>query len=400
MLLIQGGAFYSTKYLRSMRMWLQNIPELPRVSVLIPAYNEEIVIEKTIQSMTKLNYPKDKIEIIIINDHSSDQTGDIADCYAAKYDYIKVVHNRPPFSGKGKSGALNMGLKEATGEVIVVYDADNQPEPNAVQNLAITLMKDKSIAAVVGKFRVINAQKNLLTRFINIETITFQWLAQAGRWFWFRLTTIPGTNFAIRKSVLDELGGWDERALSEDTELSIRVYNAGYEIRFNPAAITWEQEPETWKVWWKQRTRWARGNIYVIGKYLLSFKQLKNKRVFIDLIYYLLTYALFFIGILISHSIFLVNFIIDLEISIGPVSYVLLIVGFLLFVTEVFLALSMEKGQATWRNLLLVVLMYIIYSQMWLILIINALRLECKRVILRQEVIWYKTQRYKEESIH
>ncbi|TCP95142.1 glycosyl transferase family 2 [Serpentinicella alkaliphila] len=88
---------------------------------------------------------------------------------------------------------------------------------------------------------------------------------QAGRWFCFKLTTIPGTNFAIRKSILDELGGWDEGALSEDTELTIRVYNLVYKIMFYPAAVTWEQEPETWRVWWKQRTGWVQGNLYVIG---------------------------------------------------------------------------------------------------------------------------------------
>lgn len=109
---------------------------------------------------------------------------------------------------------------------------------------------------------------------------------------------------------------------------------------------------------------------------------------------------LFFVGIIVSHTIFIVNLFVDLEISIGIVSYVLLIVGFLLFVTEVLLALSIEKGQLTGKNILTVILMYIIYTQLWLFLIINALRLECKRIILRQEVTWYKTKRYKEESIH
>lgn len=398
-ILIKGGYFFSLQYERPMQMWLQNVSQLPTVSILIPAYNEEVVIEKTILSMLKLNYPRDKLEVIVINDHSSDRTGEIVNTYAKKYSFIKAIHNKPPYSGKGKSGALNIGLKEAKGEFIVVYDADNTPEPDAVRNLAVALQKDKKAAAVVGKFRVTNAEKNLLTRFINIETITFQWLAQAGRWFWFKITTIPGTNFAIRKSVLDELGGWDERALSEDTELSIRVYNAGYYIRFNPSAVTWEQEPETWKVWWKQRTRWARGNMYVIGKYLLKFHKMKNKKVFIDLVYFLFTYFLFFVGILISHSIFVINLFVDLEISIGLVSYVLLVIGFLLFMTEVLLALCIEVKQLTSKSVLTVFLMYIMYSQLWLLLILYSAGLELKRVMFRQEVKWYKTQRYKENSV-
>lgn len=239
-----------------------SLGSFPKVSILIPAHNEEVVIEDTIKSMIQLNYPKDKLEVIVINDNSSDLTGAIIDSYSKRYPFIKAVHTKPPNAGKGKSGALNQGLKHSTGEIIAVYDADNTPEPNAILYLVLGLCNDKNAGAIVGKFRVVNANQNILTRLINIETLTFQWLAQAGRWFWFKMTTIPGTNFAIRRTILEELGGWDEKALSEDTELSIRVYNLGYYIRFFPSAITWEQEPENLKVWWKQRTRWARGNLY------------------------------------------------------------------------------------------------------------------------------------------
>src|SRR5690606_22214740 len=135
-------------------------------------------------------------------------------------------------------------------------------------HLVEAALDDPKAGAVVGKFRVVNARKNLLTRFINIETISFQWMAQAGRWYWFGISTIPGTNFLIRKSLIEQLGGWDNMALTEDTELSIRLYDNGYRIRFHPLAVTWEQEPETWYVWLKQRTRWARGNQYVIMKNL------------------------------------------------------------------------------------------------------------------------------------
>ena len=375
---------------------LNSEPEdFPKVSILIPAHNEEVVIEDTIKSMIQLNYPKDKLEVIVINDNSSDSTGSIIDRYAEQYPFIKAVHTKPPNAGKGKSGALNQGLKHSSGEIIAVYDADNTPEPDAIRYLALGLNQDKKAGAIVGKFRVVNANKNLLTRLINIETLTFQWLAQAGRWFWFKMTTIPGTNFAIRRSILEKLGGWDEKALSEDTELSIRVYNLGYYIRFFPAAITWEQEPENLRVWWRQRTRWARGNIYVILKFLFKLHKLKNKKVIIDIFYFVFTYFLFFGGVLLSHMIFVVNSLVDLELSIGYASIALLIIGFLLFVTEVCLALSMERNQLTIKNFLIVLLMYFTYSQMWIFLVVNASFLELKRVVLRQEVKWYKTQRFK-----
>ncbi len=391
--LMLGGYLEFLKHDKVVKKFSENVGELPKVSILIPAHNEELVIEHTLQAMVNLEYPKDKLEIIPINDNSTDQTGAIVDAYAERYPFIKPFHTDPSNGGRGKSGALNQGLNYSTGEVIVVYDADNVPEPEAVYNLVLGLNNDKEAAAVVGKFRVSNATKNLLTRFINTETLTFQWLAQAGRWHWFKVTTIPGTNFAIRRSVIEELGGWDEKAISEDTELSFRIYNAGYRIRFFPEAVTWEQEPETLKVWWKQRMRWAQGNMYVIFKYLSQLKQL-NSKVRFDLFYFLFTYLFFFGGILISHIIFVLNLLVDLELMIGNVSVLLLVTGFLLFLVEVWLALSFEKGQLSFKNALVVILMYFIYSQMWVGLVLVAIYRESKRVLLNQEVKWEKTKRF------
>lgn len=392
--LMIGGYFHFLRYQKFGEDLPENVNEFPTVSILIPAHNEEVVIRKTIASMIRLNYPKEKLEVIVINDHSSDRTGEVAEEYAAQYDFIKVVHTAPPHAGKGKSTALNQGLKSSTGDVIIVYDADNTPEPNAVRFLALGLQKDAKAGAIVGKFRVINAKKNVLTRLINIETLTFQWLAQAGRWFWFKMTTIPGTNFAIRRTILEELGGWDEQALSEDTELSIRVYNLGYYIRFFPSAITWEQEPETLHVWWRQRTRWAKGNLYVIFKYLFQLHKLDNKKVFIDIFYFLFTYVLFFGGILLSHSLFIVNLFYDLELTIGLVSILLLVIGYLLFVTEACLALSMEERQCTRKNFFTVLCMYFTYAQLWVFLVVYSAVMEVKRLVFKQEVKWYKTKRF------
>ncbi|MEK5067035.1 glycosyltransferase family 2 protein [Sporosarcina sp. FSL K6-1508] len=396
--LMVGGYFHSLKYKQFEKGLLKEVEDLPTVSILIPAHNEEVVIENTLKSMIRLNYPKDKLEVIVINDNSSDRTGVIVEEYARQFSFIQVVNTKPPNAGKGKSGALNQGLKRSTGEIIAVYDADNMPEPDAIYYLALGLQKDEKAGAIVGKFRVVNANKNVLTRLINIETLTFQWLAQAGRWFWFKMTTIPGTNFAIRRSILEKLNGWDEKALSEDTELSMRVYDLGYYIRFFPSAITWEQEPENLRVWWRQRTRWARGNLYVIFKYLFKLHKLKNKKVFIDLFYFLFTYLLFFGGVLLSHAIFVVNLFYDLELKIGVVSYVLLIVGFLLFVTEVCLALSLEKKQLTMKNFLTVLFMYFTYSQLWIFLVVYSSILEIKRLVFKQEVKWYKTKRFQQAS--
>ncbi|WP_435889703.1 glycosyltransferase family 2 protein [Bacillus safensis] len=398
MFLMQGGFQHYLTYEKVLPEWTKQGKELPTVSILIPAHNEEVVIRQTLKAMVQLSYPKHLLEIIVINDNSSDGTGDIVQSFSEQYDHVHMIETKPPFAGKGKSTALNEGLKASTGEVICVYDADNMPEQKAVYHLVLGLLNDPKAGAVVGKFRVINAAKNLLTKFINIETICFQWMAQGGRWKWFGIATIPGTNFAIRRHILEELGGWDVHALAEDTELTIRVYNLGYVIRFFPAAITWEQEPETWKVWWRQRTRWARGNQYVVLKFLKQFMKLKRKRMIFDLFYFFFTYFLFFFGVLLSNGIFIVNLFVDLHLSVGAVALILWGLAFFLFLTEVMITLSIEKTELTKQNILIVALMYFTYSQVWIALVVYSLCVEAKSRLFKQEVKWYKTERYDQQK--
>src|SRR5699024_4679518 len=168
----------------------------------------------------------------------------------------------------------------------------------------------------------------------------------------------------------------------------------GYHIRFFPVAITWEQEPETWRVWWHQRTRWARGNQYVIIKFLLRFFSLKRKFIAFDLFYFFFTYFLFFFGVIMSNVIFITNLFVDLQLKIGVVSLVLWILAYFLYVTEVFITLSIEQTEMTVVNFFIVLFMYFTYSQLWILLVIYALFLEIKRVIRREEAKWYKTERF------
>lgn len=397
MFLMQGGYLHYKNFEKPIKDWQQNMKDLPTVSVFIPAHNEEVVIGQTLAAMSRLYYPKDKLEVIVICDNCSDDTLKITQSYAAKFPFIRAVETEGDNKGKGKSSALNTALAQSSSEYIVVYDADNTPEKEAVLYLVMGLINDAKAAAVVGKFRVINASQTWLTRFINIETICFQWMAQGGRWKWFKVATIPGTNFIIRRHILEALGGWDVKALAEDTELTIRVYNMGYHIRFFPKAITWEQEPETLRVWWKQRTRWARGNQYVVVKFLKQFTQLKRKSIIFDLFYFFFTYFLFFFGVIMSNILFIINLFYDIGLTIGNVSIILWVLAFLLFLGEVMVTLSIEKDQMNQKNFFYVIFMYFTYSQMWILLVLRSLYLETKRVFTGEEVRWYKTERFKQK---
>ncbi|MGB3365860.1 MAG: glycosyltransferase family 2 protein, partial [Acidaminobacteraceae bacterium] len=257
-LLFFGYTFSEDMQKRKLKK-IKELSHYPMISIMIPSHNEEVVIYKTLLAMIKMNYPNDRYEIIVINDNSKDKTGEIIERVksenpASLINHVEVIGDR---GGKGKSNALNIGFQEANGEFLVIYDADNTPNAMALKYLLDEIMSNDNYGAVIGKFRTRNKNKNLLTKFINIETLSFQWMAQAGRWKLFKLCTIPGTNFIIRRSIIEKIGGWDTEAVAEDTEISFRIYEMGYKIAFMPLAETFEQEPETIKVWMKQRSRWV-----------------------------------------------------------------------------------------------------------------------------------------------
>ncbi|GEO64419.1 N-acetylglucosaminyltransferase [Companilactobacillus nantensis] len=299
-----------TWYLRSVPKPDPQLPDDPPfVSILVPAHNEGIVIVKTVLSLLSFDYPHDRYEVIVINDNSSDNSAELLKSLQAEFgsERLKVINTDKVTGGKGKSNALNIGLKQAKGSIISIYDADNTPEHGALRILVAQLLEDDRLAAVIGKFRTRNKNATLLTRFINIETLSFQWMAQAGRQQLFHLCTIPGTNYVIRRSVIEKVGGWDDKALAEDTEISFRIYQMGYRIRFQPRAVTWEQEPQTLDVWFHQRTRWVEGNIYVIVKNAKLLFQKKGRPIRFDLLYFLTIYFLLMTSLLLSDSVFVLS---------------------------------------------------------------------------------------------
>lgn len=368
----------------------------PMVSIMVPAHNEGKVIVKTVLSLLAFDYPKDRYEIIVINDNSSDNSAELlAQIQKTHPDRnLKIINTDNIIGGKGKSNALNIGFQSCHGDYIVIYDADNTPEKKALLYLVSEIENDPSLGAVIGKFRTRNRNVNLLTRFINIETLSFQWMAQAGRWQLFKLCTIPGTNFIIRRSVLEEIGGWDVKALSEDTEISFSIYRMGYYIKFLPMAVTWEQEPQTLKVWFKQRTRWVKGNIYVLVKnFPLLFKP-NVKRIRFDILYFLSIYFLLLTSLLISDSILILNMIGLVTSSIGGFSNIIWFMAVILFMLGTYISLTTEKGEMNISNLFIILIMYVTYTKLWMIVALYGFMMYIQDVVLKRETKWYKTERF------
>ncbi len=373
------------------RLFSESFP-FPFVSILIPAHNEEIVIERTVQAMLALNYPKERLEIIVVNDGSKDRTGEVVAEIAARHREVKLVNVPEGEGGKGKSRTLNVGLEHAMGDVIAVYDADNRPEPDSLRYLVANLVEDPKLGAVLGKVRTINRDRNSLTRFINLEFISFQWLMQGGRYKLFNLATLPGTNYVIWRKVLDKAGRFDEEAIAEDAELSIRLYEMGYRIKFIPYSVTWEQEPEDVKTFVRQRTRWVQGMTYIVRKFLKVAFQMKNRRIMFDLFYMFSLYYVFFFALILSDVIAVLGLLGFIKLGlVGPFTFIWFL-AMMLFFMQSLIAMSLEEEES-FLNILLSLIMYVTYCQVWIVIVFRAFWIDVVR--RRRGTVWEKTIRYK-----
>ena len=364
--------------------------DFPSCTILIPAHNEAMVIGATVESMLKLEYPKEKLTILVINDGSKDETASIVQEFVKRDPRVVLFTVPPGEGGKGKSRALNLALKQVNSDVIAIYDADNTPHPKALCYLVAQLMTHKELGGVIGKFRTVNKNATLLTRFINIETLSFQSILQAGRWQMHNIATLPGTNYVVWTHLIRSLDGWDEDALTEDSELSIRIYEKGYKIKYIPYALTYEQEPQEWKVWLKQRMRWVRGNNYVIAKFFKEIPKFKSKRLAFDILYTLLLYYVFFAAILISDALFIVSGLSLVSIALpGPYTLVW-VFAFFLFVLEILLAISYDSEDSL-KSVGLILIMYFTYCQFWIFVVLEALYVERFQ---KEKRFWDKTVRF------
>jgi len=237
---------------------------LPTFSIVVPVKNEEKVIGRLLDALSKLNYPADKMEIIIVEDGSADRTLDICIRHT-KEDHINVKILRKPFSN-GKPSALNYGVKCAKGEIVGIFDADSVPTHDVLLNVC-KYFEDLKVAAVQGRTLSINSEENMLTKFISFEDTVWCEAYLRGKDALNLFVHLKGSCQFIRRDVLEKLNGFDERALSEDIEFSARLTEKGYKISYASDVRSWQESPADLKQLFKQRTRWFRGHMEVALRY-------------------------------------------------------------------------------------------------------------------------------------
>jgi len=229
----------------------------PPVSIVVPAFDEAVGIERAVRSLAGSDYPE--LEVIVVDDGSSDETASLVE--ALGLPQVQVLRQE----NAGKPAALNHGISAASHDVIVMVDADTVFEPETLGRLVRELV-DPHVGAVSGNTKVGN-RKGLLGRWQHIEYVMGFNLDRRLYDVLQCMPTVPGAIGAFRRQALDEVGGVSGETLAEDTDLTIAIGRAGWRVVFVEDARAWTEAPATLGQLWRQRYRWSYGTLQAVWKH-------------------------------------------------------------------------------------------------------------------------------------
>lgn len=262
--------FFSFKQKRKSEQLVFDSSDMPFVTVLIAAYNEEEVIGKTMQSIMNSNYSN--FEMIIVDDGSTDETARVVQSAMDRHPEIQLIQK----PNGGKASALNLGIEQASSEIIVTLDADTVIAEDTIA-LIIRQFRDPIVGAVSGNVKIGNC-KNILTWWQHIEYVTGYNLEKRALDELDSITVVPGAIGAWRKSALDAVGLFEEDTLAEDTDVTMKLLRKGYKIRSEVDAIAYTEAPEDLRSFIKQRYRWTFGILQCLWKHQRALFNIRNKK--------------------------------------------------------------------------------------------------------------------------
>jgi cellulose synthase/poly-beta-1,6-N-acetylglucosamine synthase-like glycosyltransferase len=249
--------------------------ELPFYTVLLPAYNEASVINKLVENLAQMDYPVDRLEVLLLVEEDDEETLTALRASEPPPQFKLVLI--PPAEPRTKPKALNFGLTLARGEIVAVYDVEDKPDILQLRRAAVTLSRNgPEVACVQAQLSYRNATQNIITKWFTVEY---------AMWFSFFLpglvtlnAPIPlgGTSNHFRKDALRALGGWDPYNVTEDCDLGIRMFREHYEILVLES-ITLEEANSDFVNWVKQRSRWYKGYLQTFLIHLRSPRELNKE---------------------------------------------------------------------------------------------------------------------------
>jgi len=235
------------------------------ISVLIPAFNEENSIEETINHVCSLDYPEEKIEIVIINDGSTDRTKKIVERMQHKYKNLKLFNKE----NSGKADSLNLGISKTKGELIAVVDSDSFPERESLKKLT-GYFNDEKMGAVTSFVKIRNKEDNFFAKIQAIEYLILGWSRKLLDY----VDSVNVTNGPLslyRKKYISKVGGFDRNTVTEDIDITWNLLYHGYKTGMCLDANVSTIAPIKFKRWFRQRTRWGLGGLQAIAKYKKMF---------------------------------------------------------------------------------------------------------------------------------
>jgi cellulose synthase/poly-beta-1,6-N-acetylglucosamine synthase-like glycosyltransferase len=239
------------------------------LTVFVPAHNEEKVIASCLDALLAVDYPRERLKIVPVDDRSTDATARIVESYARRYPGRVVPYSRQG-GLPGKSAALKDAFEFANGEIVMVFDADYVPSRGLLKQLAAPFF-DPEVGAVMGRVVPGNVSRNVLTRMLDMERSAGYQVDQQAR---MNLALVPqfgGTVGGVRRVAMDAVGGWDERMLTEDTDMTFRLLMHGWKIVYTNRSECYEEVPQEWPVRLRQVRRWARGHNQVLMRHWRRF---------------------------------------------------------------------------------------------------------------------------------
>jgi cellulose synthase/poly-beta-1,6-N-acetylglucosamine synthase-like glycosyltransferase len=231
--------------------------ELPRYTILVPLFREAAVVPRLTENLTRLDYPKSKLEIMLLCEEEDDETIEaILDSNLPPYFRILIVPDSQP---KTKPKACNYGIQQATGKFVVIYDAEDQPDPDQLKKVLLAWERSEdNVVCVQSKLNYFNTEQNLLTRFFATEYALWFDLLLPGLDASGAPIPLGGTSNHFNREALVELGAWDPFNVTEDADLGLRLHKAGYRtVMLN--STTLEEANSQLGNWINQRSRWVKG---------------------------------------------------------------------------------------------------------------------------------------------
>ncbi|MGE4563657.1 MAG: glycosyltransferase [Victivallaceae bacterium] len=232
--------------------------ELPVYTVLVPLYREANIVGKLLAGIARLDYPKDKLDVKLLLEANDAETLDALKAHGIP-DYCEIII-APDSLPRTKPRVCNYGLAAARGEFCVIFDAEDAPEPDQLKKALAVFRRDQAgrVACVQAKLNYFNSRTNLLTRLFTVEySVNFELMLPGLQLFRLPLP-LGGTSNHFRTELLRQIGPWDPYNVTEDCDLGIRIYEAGYRTRLVDST-TWEEANSEPGNWLRQRSRWVKG---------------------------------------------------------------------------------------------------------------------------------------------